>query len=361
MFTNKAKEQADACRFCWMCRHICPVALVTGLEGNTPRGKGLLVSMDSRGIPITEETAEVMFQCALCGACTNDCATAYDPRIFIREARTEAVVNGIVPPHVQKVIDRAMDGTFHPKDETLSSAVEALPKKADVLLFLGETGWAEGKSALALMDILKKAGVSFTVLKNEPSCGAVLGDLIGYVDEVKTAAEMCFAAMAASGAKKAVFLDPFCLSFIRHQCAEWDILPDMELLTATAYCAELIRSGKLVPETIGLDATFHDPCHLSRDLDETGAAREILAALGIRLKEMFLHGRMSKCCGGPVMRETNPQITRKMAAAIWYDAAFVGAETMITACPGCSRILGESVPEGCRQEDLFVLLAAACR
>lgn len=361
MFTNKAKEHADACRFCWMCRHICPVALVTGLEGNTPRGKGLLVSMDSRGIPMTEDTAEVMYQCALCGACTNDCATAYDPRIFTREARSEAVVNGIAPAYVQKVIDRAMDGTLYPKNETLSRTVEALPEKADVLLFFGESGWAEGKSALALMDILKKAGVSFTVLKNEPSCGAVLGDLIGYVGEVKTAAETCFAAMAASGAKEAVFLDPFCLSFIRHQCAEWDILPDMELLTATAYCAELIRSGKLVLETIGLDATFHDPCHLSRDLDETGAAREILAALGIRLKEMFLHGRMSKCCGGPVMRETNPQITRKMAAAIWYDAAFVGAETMITACPGCSRILGESVPEGCRQEDLFVLLAAACR
>ena len=42
-----------------------------------------------------------------------------------------------------EVIDRRKDGTLYPKDETLSSAAEALPEKADVLLFLGETGWAE--------------------------------------------------------------------------------------------------------------------------------------------------------------------------------------------------------------------------
>ena len=45
MFSEKAKKHADACRFCWMCRHLCPVQLVTGKETNTPRAKGLLVSM----------------------------------------------------------------------------------------------------------------------------------------------------------------------------------------------------------------------------------------------------------------------------------------------------------------------------
>ena len=44
MFSEKAKKHADACRFCWMCRHLCPVQLVTGKETNTPRAKWLLVS-----------------------------------------------------------------------------------------------------------------------------------------------------------------------------------------------------------------------------------------------------------------------------------------------------------------------------
>ena len=42
MFSEKSKKNADACRFCWMCRHLCPVQLVTGKETNTPRAKGLL-------------------------------------------------------------------------------------------------------------------------------------------------------------------------------------------------------------------------------------------------------------------------------------------------------------------------------
>ena len=41
MFSEKAKKHADACRFCYMCRHLCPIELVTGKENNTPRAKAL--------------------------------------------------------------------------------------------------------------------------------------------------------------------------------------------------------------------------------------------------------------------------------------------------------------------------------
>ena len=43
MYSEKAKKHADACRFCYMCRHLCPIELVTGKENNTPRAKGLQV------------------------------------------------------------------------------------------------------------------------------------------------------------------------------------------------------------------------------------------------------------------------------------------------------------------------------
>lgn len=106
MFSEKAKKHADACRFCWMCRHLCPVQLVTGKETNTPRAKGLLVSMIERGMPMEEDTAKTMYECLLCGACTNDCATGYDPLIYIREGRTQALVNGVAPDYVKEAINR---------------------------------------------------------------------------------------------------------------------------------------------------------------------------------------------------------------------------------------------------------------
>ena len=81
MFSEKSKKNADACRFCWMCRHLCPVQLVTGKETNTPRAKGLLVSMITRGMKLEADTAETMYECMLCGACTNDCVTGFEPPV----------------------------------------------------------------------------------------------------------------------------------------------------------------------------------------------------------------------------------------------------------------------------------------
>ena len=84
MFSEKAKKNADACRFCYMCRHLCPVELVTGKENNTPRGKGLQVSMIERGMKrgfyqgvnfdsaycgdCGEHSTNVLFKCPKCGS-----------------------------------------------------------------------------------------------------------------------------------------------------------------------------------------------------------------------------------------------------------------------------------------------------
>ena len=48
MVSQKALQHAEKCRFCWMCRHLCPVQHQTGKELNTPRAKGLLLSMVSK-------------------------------------------------------------------------------------------------------------------------------------------------------------------------------------------------------------------------------------------------------------------------------------------------------------------------
>lgn len=62
--------------------------------------------MIERGMPMEEDTAKTMYECLLCGACTNDCATGYDPLIYIREGRTQALVNGVAPDYVKEAINR---------------------------------------------------------------------------------------------------------------------------------------------------------------------------------------------------------------------------------------------------------------
>ena len=58
MFSEKAYKNAEACRFCWMCRHICPTGIATGREEFTPRARGLMVSMLKRGEALDADIAE---------------------------------------------------------------------------------------------------------------------------------------------------------------------------------------------------------------------------------------------------------------------------------------------------------------
>ena len=110
MISQNALHHAEKCRFCFMCRHLCPIELVTGKENNTPRAKGLLLSMVNKGAQVFDkDMAEAMYECVLCDACTNDCATGYQPPLFIREARTEAVVNELAPAAVMELIDKALE------------------------------------------------------------------------------------------------------------------------------------------------------------------------------------------------------------------------------------------------------------
>ena len=105
--------------------------------------------------------------------------------------------------------------------------------------------------------------------------------------------------------------------------------------------------------------TFHDPCRLARDLEETSPAREIIAATGLTLKEMFLNKNNTRCCGGEVLSAHSGFITKKTAALRVEDAKRAGAEAIITACPGCCDVLNRG-ETGMPVTDLFELLNSCC-
>jgi Fe-S oxidoreductase len=364
MISEKSKTIADACRFCWMCRHVCPVGLVTGKEANTPRARGLLISMDSRGIPLSRESADLMYQCSLCGACANDCATGYDPLLFTREARRDAVAKDFLPDKVRQVLDRALAGniTGGVVDETLRKVIAELPRQAENVLYLGDIGLRAGaQSALGLITILKKASMSFTVLTDEPNAGAMLFDLIGMTEELRTIASTCLKRIREAGAKNIITLDPSCARFFKHECEEMGMMDGLSVTTATSLIERLLSSNAIhLKKSLSGTATFHDPCRLARDLDETESARNILKTLGITLTEMFLNRNQTKCCGGVVLSQTYPDIADDVAKGRWADVKEIDATTLITACPGCLCLMERNAPQGMEALDLFTLVAKAC-
>lgn len=357
MISEKAKKHADACRFCWMCRHLCPVGLMTGKEANTPRAKGLLVSMANRGFPMDGDTAETMYECVLCGACTNDCVTGFEPPLYIREARTEAVVGGLVPAPVQRVMDRLMaNGNPFGETERRIGAEDFL-KRPEVLLYLGHTAtYRTPEIAGALMSVLRKAGVSFGVLEQEPASGIEIADLMGHVEEARQVAAACARTLNETGAKTVVALDTYDAAAFRHEYEDWGIPISPQVVTATAFVDGLVKEGRLRVRQEEDTVTYHDGSRLARDLDEHQPARDLLAAMGFTIQEMFLNRRLAKCCGTAIFGEYAPELARLTAKGRWEDARRTGAKTLVSACPQSYLALSRAVPDGYALEDIFILL-----
>lgn len=364
MFSNDSIKNAEACRFCWMCRHICPVAGSTGNEAWTPRARGLMVSMMEKGTEFTADIADIMYKCSLCDACANDCVTNFKPSCYTKEARTMAVVQGLAPKGVLQAIENIQTTQNIYGEGRAPEVVEAaaqLPEQADVLLYLGQSGGARASAAgLAAISLLKKAGVSFTVLKKEPASGAFLEELMGNTGDVQEQARKAAASISATGARILVALNPHDACIFRDQYSQWGLLPGVEVVTVTAYLAGLIAQGKLVPRKVELQASMEDPCRLARGIGETKAVRGILAALGVELKELFLHGEMTRCCGGPVLNSHSPQVVRSMVATRADDAKRIGSSCIITACPDCQDLMSRYGTGDVEIVDLFALLDKNC-
>ena len=360
MFSEKAKKNADACRFCFMCRHLCPVQLATGKESNTPRAKGLLVSMFNRGTQMEESSAEVMYECLLCGACTDDCATGFEPPLFIREARTQAIAAGIAPAYATRLIDTLLTtGNIYGADQP-KVHLDGIPETGDVLVWLGETArYSTPGVAEALLSVLKKAGVSFAVLQQEPSSGCAMGDLMGYVEDVRQQAKKAAAAITASGAKKLVVLDSYDAAFFLHQYKDWGIdLP--ETVTATTFVDDLIKTGKLAPKKEKLVVTYHDGSRLARDLEEHQPARDILAAMGCETHEMFQNRNLARACGSALFGRYLPELSKMIAMGRWENAMRTDAKILVAACPQSTEALSAVVPRRYHYVDLFELLDKHC-
>ena len=346
-FSDKDRHTIDNCRFCFMCRHVCPVAMVTGKEGDNARARAALLSLVVRGFEYSPDMAETVYECCLCGACTEQCATAFDPVTFTRSARLEAVMGGLAPQSVKEALARVMDSGR--ADETgggtaqsfLREEIDSLPLKAPVLLYLGLSRRTCPENAANAIKVMKKAGVDFTVLKEEPDCASDLLDLMGNAEEVREAAEKTKTALNDTGAEKIVCLSPDSAKMFLHEYRGWGIELNAKIETFTSAAAFWIREGLLKPRKKAVVFTAQDSCCLARDLGETEPLREILRFCG-NLREMYRHGKEAISCGEGAIGLYRPDLALKMAERRMADAKASGAEWIITSCPRSFYWLGKA-------------------
>lgn len=336
--SERSKQTIDACRFCWMCRHICPIGNATGQERNTARARALSLSLVKRGAAeLNGGIVDNVYECALCGGCTADCATGWDPVQFTKEARLAAALEGNMPDYVEKLLTNCEEsGNIYGTKEipdVLKAALRGLPEKAEILFFIGKDGAYKtaDKAALAI-ELLKKAGVDFTVDKYEQDSGYAIDFLIGPAEETKTVMEKTAARLNGIAAKTIVCYDPNDAKTFLREYKDYGIVLNANVVTFTAFLNQLINDGKLSLKKGAKKYTYQDAPALARDLAETDDARAILSACG-ELREMLLNRKATMLAGNLIMNEYIPGVMKLVAENRWANAKHVGAETVVTACP----------------------------
>lgn len=350
LISKKSKEIVDSCRFCWMCRHICPIGNATGQERNTARARALTLSIVERnGAEFDDGIVDNIYECALCGACTNNCVTGWDPVKFTKEARNEAAVTGKMPEYIGKLIDNIeATGNVYGKTEFCScigNAAKGAEGKTDTLFYLGsDARCVTADKAAAAIELLKKAGIEFTVLANEPDSGYALDFLVGAADETKTAMKKC--ADVLNGYKTVICYDPSDAKIMVREYKEYGIDLKAQVKTFTSLLAEKIADGTIKPAKTGKTLYFQDPALLARELEETEAARDILSACG-EVKEMLLNRKEVMWAGSALMAQYLPKVMKLVAERRWADLKHVGGSVMVTASAGEYAALKAVKPDDC--------------
>lgn len=332
LISQKSKEIIDSCRFCWMCRHICPIGNATGLERNTARARALSLSLVERGAEPLAAAVDNVYECALCGACTHECVTGWDPVKFTSEVRLEIALNGLLPDYITALIEKIGEtGNIYGEKEisaSLLKEIESLPKSADTLLFLGRDAiYRSPESAINAIKLLKAMKVDFTVLAAEPDSGAAMNFLVGAADETK---KIMAAAAKELNYKTVVCYDPADAKVFLREYKEWNIELKAEVRAFTSFVAENL--GRLGIKKGNKTYTVQDSAALARDLDEVSAVREILGACG-NVNEMIQTGKDTVLAGNLIMNEYMPDVMAEVARRRVVNSKNMGGENIVTSSP----------------------------
>ena len=343
--TEKAKKIADSCRFCWMCRHICPIGNATGQERNTARARALGVSLVVRDATELKEIADNVYECTLCGACTNNCMTGWDPKVFIQEVKTEIVLNGVAPDYIVKLLEvYAKTGNVFGV-EACKCLEELYNTDSETALFVGQDAlYKSPESVKNAVALLKEARVSASLDRNQDS-GAALWFLTGKTQETQNAAKAC--AETLNKYKTVVVYDPVDLKLMRHEYKEWGIEIQAEIIGFNEYLLSLIENDKINVKKSANEYALQDNYAYARELDDSETGRKLIEKVGV-VKDMLLIGKEANLAGQLIMAEYMPDVMRQVAKDRWFNAKNMDCKTVVTENPAEYVALKESCPDGCR-------------
>jgi Fe-S oxidoreductase len=351
----------DNCRYCLMCRHVCPVGHVTRKETLTPHGWGLIIASVQRGMLDWDEgTVGALYSCADCGTCYAHCVTEQALPDAIAATRAQ-VASENLSTAIVKEVHQALKEWGNPSQKL---APEMVKDQGEVALFVGDdTKYLWPDVLESAIKLLEAAGVK-PVLIGVGRSNGYLASSLGFPETARELIQTTLNELKATKAKRMLVLTPgdyyaFDRLLKERLAGEWPA--EVELQEVVSLLDEKTSSGalKFKPSDDQAPFAYIDPTHSLRVPARFDVPRRLLAGvLPSAGLELFWRKERTHPCGNGALQFTNPHISEHLAYARLADAQKTGARVIVTEDPGCLSQLNKHAGRfGLRVQGFYELLA----
>ncbi len=328
----------ENCRYCLMCRHVCPVGHVTRKETLTPHGWGLTIASVQRGLLTwNPETVDVLYSCADCGTCRAFCVTDQALPDAIAATRADVAGRGLAPAAALE-IHQAIQEWSNPYEK---KKPEAAKGQGEYALFVGDDAsylWPEGLDAA--LKLLAAVGVKPIRIGTGRSNG-YLPSSLGFPETARKLAQATLTELKSSGAKCLLVLTPgdqyaFQRLLTERLGIEWP--KGIEIREVLSLLEEKSADGRLKfkPSDDQRPYSYIDPTHSLRVPARQAAPRQLLARIFSSAgRELFWRKERSHPTGNGALQFTTPHISAHLTYSRLADAQQAGARVIISEDPGC--------------------------
>jgi Fe-S oxidoreductase len=344
----KTTEDArQACAFCpKLCRHACPTSEAERTELATPTFKQQVALLAARGErPLDRDRARVLFKCTDCHATTDACRHRIAVSDSLREARAQAVTEGVAPREIDWLRERfEQHGSPYSAKATTNGLTRAT--SGDAILPSCTALAHDPAEVEATAVVLGRLGEPTAVALPDPLCCGYPLDTAGELAAFKRQAERV--ASSLEGFSRLIALGPACAYTLTTRYREIGvtlapaITPLVDVLAEHADALRNLSSSDPGDERYA----YHDPCFLARRLGRTEEPRAALrSALGSEPVELAENRSGTRCSGGGgTYPLTHPRPARACADRVLDLYRESHAHVLVTACASARRRFLEADP-----------------
>ncbi|MFX1572910.1 MAG: (Fe-S)-binding protein [Promethearchaeota archaeon] len=354
-FFPKEEVKADVdnlikCMLCPnMCRFDCGTLQASLTETMSPTYKTRIGYYLTIGkIDYTEsEFVNLMYKCTNEESCKIWCPFDFSVVSLLESVREDINTKGFMPDFCKEQIKKLKESKtiegYNIYETFKEKGIENIETdgKDDIFYYIGCESMKFPEVIKANINILKRANIKFsTNLTKKVCCGGPAFN-IRDLETAKEFADKNKELIESTGAKIIISDCPGCVITLKNRYKKVGISLNVEIVHTVQYINKLLEEGKLkinknIPDKYK-KITIHDPCLISRNLNDIKSIRNILNRIPkLEIYEPIFNKEYVHCCGwSGTAHWADKELAVKEAQNRINELKETGAKNFISACPLC--------------------------